>query len=455
MTTTTTRDPRASVDGSPSVATWAWLPWAVGVGVFLVGVAPLLLSYGRWLAPQLRFVDLEVYRDAGISVLLGRPVYHFLTPVPQLLPFTYPPFAALLAIPLGLLPLGLAQALWTAGQLGLLLWIVSVAFRPLLARAGLLAPVALGAAGAAVAWIEPVRDGLRFGQVGLLLTALVLAYYAVRAPRWPRGMLIGLATALKLTPGVFIVHLWLSGRRREALTAAGTAVAATVGTFLLIPRDSGAFWFGALFQPDRLGVNAGTSNQSVRGMLLRSLLPGPLQTVLVLAALTAVAVVGFRLATRASRSGHDLGGMAIVGLLAVLLSPVAWIHHLAWFVVGLGVLVGDGRDRARVRWALAAWGLFVMRLPWWGEGWLWGGLPHPLARLAQDSFGLAAILLLFVLGWAVRRDTVLLRAPADPRLADAVPADAVPADAVPADAVPADAVPAHPRRASPRLPPPQ
>ncbi|MFZ5852325.1 MAG: hypothetical protein ACOYY2_13155, partial [Actinomycetota bacterium] len=89
-----------------------------------------------------------------------------------------------------------------------------------------------------------------------------------------------------------------------------------------------------------------------------------------------------------------------------------------------------------------AGGLFVMRLPWWGEGWLWGGLPYPLARLAQDSFGLAAILLLFVLDWAVRRDTVLVRSPADPRLAAAVPADAVPADAVPADAVPADAVPA-------------
>ena len=53
-------------------------------------------------------VDVEVYREAGVSILTGRPVYAALTEAPQLLPFTYPPFAALLAIPLALMPFGAA-----------------------------------------------------------------------------------------------------------------------------------------------------------------------------------------------------------------------------------------------------------------------------------------------------------------------------------------------------------
>ncbi len=46
-------------------------------------------------------VDVEVYREAGVSILTGRPVYAALTEAPQLLPFTYPPFAAVLAHPAG------------------------------------------------------------------------------------------------------------------------------------------------------------------------------------------------------------------------------------------------------------------------------------------------------------------------------------------------------------------
>ena len=42
-------------------------------------------------------VDVDVYRQAGVSILHGRPIYSAMTEAPQLLPFTYPPFAAFLA----------------------------------------------------------------------------------------------------------------------------------------------------------------------------------------------------------------------------------------------------------------------------------------------------------------------------------------------------------------------
>jgi len=49
--------------------------------------------------PAQRLVDLDVYRNAGTSVLHGRDLYGYLSHPPQRLPFTYPPFAALLAVP--------------------------------------------------------------------------------------------------------------------------------------------------------------------------------------------------------------------------------------------------------------------------------------------------------------------------------------------------------------------
>ncbi|MFC7591119.1 hypothetical protein ACFQYP_51055 [Nonomuraea antimicrobica] len=53
--------------------------------------------------------------------------------------------------------------------------------------------------------------------------------------------------------------------------------------------------------------------------------------------------------------------------MAVLLSPVAWIHHLAWVVVVLAAIVGDGRDRVRLWVAAGVWLYYVVPVPWWGS----------------------------------------------------------------------------------------
>ena len=62
----------------------------------------------------------------------------------------------------------------------------------------------------------------------------------------------------------------------------------------------------------------------------------------------------------------DLGA---IGLVAVLVSPVSWIHHLAWLAVVIPALVGDGRDRVRWGFAVVLTGWFLCRLPWWGVTW--------------------------------------------------------------------------------------
>ncbi|MCX9191945.1 hypothetical protein C3Y87_11055 [Carbonactinospora thermoautotrophica] len=377
---------------------------ALGVCVFVAITGYMAWDFLVLREPWQLLVDLDVYRDAGVSVLIGRPIYHHFTATPQLLPFTYPPIAALFAIPLALLPLRVLGWLWTAMQFALLAGIVGYAFRPFLTRFGRWQPVALGALAGGLMWIEPLRDGVMFGQVNVILIALVLADYVAKAPRWPRGMLIGIATAVKLTPGVFILHLWFSGRRREAITAAATATGCTLLAFLVVPVDSADFWFRALLDSERLGPNAGTSNQSIRGMLMRLHVDNGL---LWLALCALIGFLAYRYAVRCSRIGHELGACAIVGLLAVLLSPVAWIHHLAWIVPGLGVIVGDGRNLRRLLLMVGTAVYFILPIPWWGAELALPGHPLPefVARVIEDAFGLAAIALIPLIARYALHDT--------------------------------------------------
>ncbi|MFL6053163.1 MAG: glycosyltransferase 87 family protein [Actinoallomurus sp.] len=367
-----------------------------GLVIVVAAVGPLAL---QWLTnpPDQRMVDLDVYRSGGQAVLRGAPVYDFMTQPPQLLPFTYPPFAVLLAVPLAFVPWTVAQWVWVGLILLALTVTVRYAFRALLDRFGTWAPVLTGILVALCAYPMPLRDQFRFGQVDIFLVAMCVADCAAPRPRWPRGLLVGLATAIKLVPGVFIIYFLLTGRRREAGTAVAGAAIATLGTFLVLPADSADYWFGALFDSERLGSNTATTNQSIRGMLLRAYLPNSLAAVLWLGCAAVIAYFGFRAARRSALEGDEIGGIAITGLVAVLVSPVSWIHHLAWLVVVLGALAGAGRSGRALALAAGVWVYYVLTIPWWGTNMLAHHVgPRVLGRIVQDAYGLAALGLLLV-----------------------------------------------------------
>jgi len=385
--------------------------------IIVVAAAPVV-AYWLTNPDDQRLVDLEVYRTGGQSVLLGLPVYEVITPAPQLLPFTYPPIAVLLAVPLAWMSWPVAQWVWTAGIFVALAVTVRYAFREVLqgprGRFAAWAPVAFGLLVAACTYLMPIRDQVRFGQIDILLVMLCLVDCVARRPWWPRGMLIGLATAVKLTPGVFLIYLLITGfgpkasreQRQTFFMACFTAALLTLAPFAVIPQDAADFWFSALFDSERLGANAATTNQSIRGMLLRLYLPDAVTVAIWLALVAVVGWYGFRWARRACQDGDTMTAVALTGLMAVLLSPVAWIHHLAWIVVVLGALVADGRDPVRLWTAAGVWVYYVLTIPWYGVSLRAAEIPvlsPVLGRIVQNAFGLGAVALVWLLGHRLRR----------------------------------------------------
>ena len=288
--------------------------------------------------------------------------------------FTYPPFAGLVMSPMALLPFGavvviavVATVLTTA----LLMWWFA---GPLLER--LPGPIwfSFGVTCCLAFAFEPVRETITFGQVNTLLLTLVagdMLFGVARGRRWA-GVGIGLATAVKLTPGIFIVYLLITKRWRAAGVASGTAAAATLLGGVVFPDESREFWTSALWDTSRVGVLSALSNQSERGFLARL----PIDRVESQVWLACVLVTLAFWIHRVRREPADvLGGLALTGVVGCLVSPVTWIHHCVWLIPALVRCVDDGlsgRDRRPLYLAGAAFVLMTSHLTW-----LWEKAPRP------------------------------------------------------------------------------
>jgi alpha-1,2-mannosyltransferase len=397
-----------SVDSNQSPAWYRPDRWRLlGILLLLVSAFPVAWHYLVTQPAEIWQVDLQVYREGARALVTGFPLYDLRTDQPQFLPFTYPPFAAFTALPLLVASFGVIGWVWTALQFALLWYIVGVAFRPFLARFGARAGLAHGVVAAAAVWFLPITEGVRFGQVNAVVVALCLWDLTRRTGveqttaagterRWlgGSGIPVALAAAVKLTPGVFWLHWAVARRWRVLAVSLTTAVLVTVISALLLPPASATFWTDALLDPERLGPNAGTSNQSLRGVLLRlGPEPGPLASGLWLGCVLLVLIAGLSLARGFDRLGEPVAVVATMGMVAFLISPVSWVHHMHWGVVVIGALLGDGRDRRRIAAALTAAALLWMRLPWWGANLVADrDVPRVIARVVQNSYSWWAVL---------------------------------------------------------------
>jgi alpha-1,2-mannosyltransferase len=299
-----------------------------------------------------------------------------------------------------------------------LLWICSgIAFRPFLVRFGRRHALAQGAVAGILIHLQALQEGIRFGQVNSILVTLCLVDVARRrAGWWQRGSLTGIAAAIKLTPAVFWVHYALARRWRALGVSVGVAAAATALTGLFAPSASAAYWTDALLDPGRLGPNSNTSNQSLRGVLLRAgLADGSHALTLIWFALVIlVAWFGYWLALRLDRLGEPVAVVGIMGMLAVLASPVSWVHHVHWGIVVIGALLGDARAPRRVLAAVAGTLMLWFNLPWDGYSW---ETHHDWTRYAgyvvEQGYCWFALLALVAMWWTMARGQVPASAVSD------------------------------------------
>jgi alpha-1,2-mannosyltransferase len=312
----------------------------------LAAVTFFLLSYShRGVGFGAYHIDLDVYRIGGRAWLRGADLYGRLPPTAAgaHLRFTYPPAAAVLLSPFALVPMAVAGTALTLGTIALL----AVVLRLFLGR---LAGPAAGSTWA-LGWLlppalflEPVRDTLGFGQVNVLLMALVSLDCLAPSPRWPRGSLTGLAAAVKLTPAAFVLFFLARRDWRAAGAAAASFLAVTAGGFAAAGPDSVRYWTSAVFQPGRAGSPQSASNQSILAILARTGL-GP-QTAAGLAIWLAVSAAAVAVACRGMRraiaAADDCLALTLNAFAALLISPVSWSHHWVWCVPALLTLAALG-----------------------------------------------------------------------------------------------------------------
>jgi alpha-1,2-mannosyltransferase len=307
---------------------------ALAGGVAEVIPTPVLHPFWEY-----RFFDLRVYRDATWVVTAGRPLYS--AHLRHGLGFTYPPFAVLTMLPLRWLNLYHDEIAATIANIALVAVCAHAAVRMRRpsggrARAGWIA--------AAIAlWAEPVASSIGYGQIDLVITALVSIDLACGRNSKVGGFGIGMAAALKLTPLIFIPYLLLTRRAGMAGRALITFATSIAVAFMTLPRDAARYWGGTIFDVSRVTgrhhLSGGSPvNQSLRGALVR-LFPGMMHLNTVwLPACLLVACVGLLLATLAARRGDELHGFLLTATTGLLVSPVSWTHH--WTIIVPGLIAG-------------------------------------------------------------------------------------------------------------------
>ncbi|MEJ7648030.1 MAG: glycosyltransferase 87 family protein [Nakamurella sp.] len=341
-----------------------------GSVVLFVAIAVSMLNYFLR-GPNHDQYDLRIYYSAVTFWLDGNSLYDYAQPDPVnvSLGFTYPPIAAILMAPMAWIPVGVVVVLHFVMLIAcsaLLTWLYLRQYWPL--RPFQLF-IVTGVVCALGFLLQPIAQNIGFGQVNLLLAALVVVDVLVlggRGSRW-FGVGIGLAMALKLTPGIFLLLLVLDRRWRGLLTAIGSAAAVIAVGFAINWSDSVRYYTALIWESDRVGFLDNPVNQSWNGTLARLTAPEqPSRALWLLGALLLVALGAVRI-RRALRADDLVAALTLTGFVGALVSPVTWVHHIVWLMPAAIVLyrwfwvpAADGRRRvSRRALLLSATGLFL------------------------------------------------------------------------------------------------
>ncbi|RJQ81081.1 glycosyltransferase 87 family protein [Amycolatopsis panacis] len=302
-------------------------------------------------------VDLEIYRYGAQALAHGDDVYGTLPPTRTglVLPFIYPPFAAVVFLVLAAPPTPVAAVLLLGVSLAALGITIYVLVRPhARRRTALLATVLAGAAALA---FEPIRETLWFGQVNLVLMALVVFDCLGPKTRLPRGVLIGLAAAVKITPAGFLLFFLLRRDFRAVVTTVVTFLTAGLLGFAIAPAASVSYWFGGgLTGASGMSGSTFATNQAIQGAINRLGLGHPVAPALIATGTIAALLLGIGAMRRAAAPLALLLNATVV----LVCSPISWSHHWVWIVPATVLFAARATSGRGAAGLAAVAGVFIL-----------------------------------------------------------------------------------------------
>jgi hypothetical protein len=211
-------------------------------------------------------LDFSVYHSASVYFLHGQNPY---TPLPNNMHFVYPPPAVLLLSWVGVLPLGVAENVWTVLSFLSLLFSIYLLIK---SQIGLVQPFTFLLIFSFSILAFPTRFTLGLGQVNmfvLLLLSLCMYCSTQKRDYWS-GFFLSLAALIKIFPAILLLLL-VKEKNGKAMGAfaitCGTLVAAS---FLLLGKEGFFGYFTDILPHLPTVGNDSYYNQSLTGFLARA-----------------------------------------------------------------------------------------------------------------------------------------------------------------------------------------
>jgi len=288
-------------------------------------------------------VDFRVYLTGADALLDGVPLYADvgIRTTKIFLPFTYPPFAAVVLIPFTLVAKPVALTAWLLLSLASLVGIAVMTATRLPALANRTATKSTVQQLAVLVFVlaaisEPISKNFSLGQVNLFIV-VALMYDTLNRTRFT-GYLTGIAAGFKVTPGIFILLMLATRRWADAARAIiGLVATLTIGALFGVNQVV-EYWTSVLFDVSRVGDPDRLSNASLQGAIYRILGEDSASRLIWLALALIILGGGIAVATFWWNRSRLLAA-GIVGLTSLIISPVSWVHHWVWIVPVAGACV--------------------------------------------------------------------------------------------------------------------
>jgi hypothetical protein len=303
--------------------------------------------------------DFKAYYVAGQLAQEGKDIYdqdlqlaraaaHGVAPDKSF--YIYPPFFALLMIPISSFSIEVAARIWFFFNLGLFGATVAILLSAFQIRRG----IPFWVMGSLL--FTPVSYSLHMGQINIVILFLLAAAYALfkRGYEGRAGTAVGTAAMLKVAPGALAAYFLWKRKYRTFLSGVAMMVLLALAAVIVIEALGGMGWsslvrYLAEVLPSLSQPRANPSNQSFNGLFSLTLLSNPYFTPVVdspalwrimVAACTLLLAGGtVWLIPRRERGTMDLE-LALVVTALLPIASISWTSMLTLLLFPYAALAG-------------------------------------------------------------------------------------------------------------------